>query len=164
MAVEATPDAAEWTRLVRLTVQEVASGMRTAGQVGGQHAITKENSDWTQRGDVGNDPMGVLSTLGDDNWTFYRAAFGAVDAPATKGDADDGMSTQEEAKAYYGARRTQGAKQLWTPRALPLWARPFVLNSSASGWVISEGAMAGVSDQRLAVFGVETQAFHTRAQ
>jgi hypothetical protein len=25
---------------------------------------------------IGHDPMGVLREMGDDNWTFYRQAFG----------------------------------------------------------------------------------------
>ena len=30
---------------------------------------------WTVLPGVGHDPMGVLAALGDENWTFYRAAF-----------------------------------------------------------------------------------------
>jgi S-formylglutathione hydrolase FrmB len=40
---------------------------------------------WTVLSGVAHDPQGVLSELGDDNWAFYRAAFGAADAPV--GDA-----------------------------------------------------------------------------
>ena len=43
---------------------------------------------WTVLRGVAHDPLGVLSALGDDNWAFYRAAFGAVDAPASKDEAD----------------------------------------------------------------------------
>jgi hypothetical protein len=25
---------------------------------------------------IGHDPLGVLREMGDDNWTFYRQAFG----------------------------------------------------------------------------------------
>jgi len=32
---------------------------------------------WTVLPGVGHDPAGVLDALGDDNWAFYRAAFGA---------------------------------------------------------------------------------------
>ncbi|MBM4089125.1 MAG: hypothetical protein FJ276_06815, partial [Planctomycetes bacterium] len=44
---------------------------------------------WTVLSGVTHDPMGVLSALGDDNWAFYRAAFDALDAPAsTTGEAN----------------------------------------------------------------------------
>jgi CubicO group peptidase (beta-lactamase class C family)/acetyl esterase/lipase/esterase/lipase superfamily enzyme len=38
---------------------------------------------WTVLGGVAHDPMGVLRALGDDNWAFYRAAFGPGEAPAS---------------------------------------------------------------------------------
>jgi polyhydroxybutyrate depolymerase len=37
---------------------------------------------WTVLPGVAHDPMGVLSAMGDDNWAFYRAAFGEPPAPA----------------------------------------------------------------------------------
>lgn len=45
---------------------------------------------WTVLRGVAHDPMGVLGALGDDNWAFYRAAFGAAEAPAAKGGANGG--------------------------------------------------------------------------
>ncbi len=37
---------------------------------------------WTVLPGVAHDPLGVLRALGDENWAFYRAAFGADAAPA----------------------------------------------------------------------------------
>jgi polyhydroxybutyrate depolymerase len=39
---------------------------------------------WTVLPGVAHDPMGVLSAMGDDNWAFYRAAFGEPQSPAAK--------------------------------------------------------------------------------
>ena len=44
---------------------------------------------WTVLRGVAHDPLGVLRALGDDNWAFYRAAFGAVDAPASARSTDN---------------------------------------------------------------------------
>jgi acetyl esterase/lipase/S-formylglutathione hydrolase FrmB len=43
---------------------------------------------WTVLRGVAHDPMSVLNALGDDNWVFYRAAFGAADAPASESEAN----------------------------------------------------------------------------
>jgi polyhydroxybutyrate depolymerase len=37
---------------------------------------------WTVLPGIEHDPMGVVSAMGDDNWAFYRAAFGEPPAPA----------------------------------------------------------------------------------
>ena len=45
---------------------------------------------WTVLPGVAHDPMGVLTAMGDDNWAFYRAAFGeqpSVKPAAAKPDA-----------------------------------------------------------------------------
>jgi polyhydroxybutyrate depolymerase len=41
---------------------------------------------WTVLPGVAHDPMGVLRAMGDDNWAFYRAAFGqaAASSPAAR--------------------------------------------------------------------------------
>jgi poly(3-hydroxybutyrate) depolymerase len=41
---------------------------------------------WTVLPGIGHDPMGVLKAMGDDNWAFYRAAFGeqASNSPAAR--------------------------------------------------------------------------------
>lgn len=36
---------------------------------------------WTVLPGIAHDPMGVLRSMGDDNWAFYRSAFGSPAAP-----------------------------------------------------------------------------------
>jgi acetyl esterase/lipase len=53
---------------------------------------------WTVLTGVAHDPMGVLNALGDDNWAFYRAAFGAVAPAASKDTRNTGPSPENQSK------------------------------------------------------------------
>jgi polyhydroxybutyrate depolymerase len=62
---------------------------------------------WTVLRGVAHDPMGVLKALGDENWGFYRAAFGEVTAPiATNIVLTPGNSITRTVKAGSLERRT----------------------------------------------------------